>query len=236
MKNKKIKEVLTEIKKENKPEKKESKARFKIKRSHAVFGLLLLVLFGGGAYWKYQKNLSLKKQVQPTDIVEQYRSQLKDLKEKSKSNNATDLQNYAVALYVTGNLNEAEGTYKKQLSVDEDNWVAKNNLANVLRDEKKFDEAIDYYEQAIKLSPKSVNTYINLGSIYQYSLNDMDKALEVYMRGIKANPESADLPVVAALAHEQSGNKEKARENFEKALEIQENNQAAKAGLERIGN
>jgi tetratricopeptide (TPR) repeat protein len=234
MKNEKIKEVLSEVVSENESEKKVNKTKFKIERSQVIAGLILLILLGG--VWRYQKNLSLKNQTQPTDIVEQYRSQLKDLKEKAKSNNATDLQNYAVALYVTGDLNEAEGAYKKQLAVDENNWVAKNNLANVLRDEKKFDEAIDYYEQAIKLFPKSVNTYINLGSIYQYSLNDTDKALDVYARGMKANPESADLPVVAALAYDQSGNKEKAKENFKKALEIQENNQAAKDGLERLGN
>lgn len=237
MKTEKIKEMLSELKKEKKQSgyDKKTEAKFRIKRNYLIAGLLLLVLVGSSFYWKYSKNLSGQKQVEPSDIIEQYRRQLGDLKEKAKSNNVADLQNYAVALYATGNLDEAEEAYKEQLVIDGSNWVARNNLANVLRDEKKFDEAISYYEQAIKLSPKSINTYINLGSVYQYSLNDVDKALDVYIRGIKANPESADLPVIAALAYEQAGNNEKARENFKKALEIQENNQAAKAGLERIG-
>lgn len=237
MKEDKIKTAIDKMK--------ESRAEFEKNRRESIFSnkkrlivivaVVLIAALGIGIYKKIQKN-KLAKQTQsaPVELADQYRKQLPELKNKANNNTTNDLQNYAVALYATGNLAEAEQVYQKQLGVDNNNSVAHNNLANVLRDEKKFDQASQHYEQALKLSPKYINTYINLGSLYRYSINDMSKAIDTYKRGIETNPESADLNILLGLAYEQSGEKDNAQKSFEKALQLQGESQAAKAGLERL--
>lgn len=172
----------------------------------------------------------------PVQLVDQYRKQLKELESKAKSGSANDLQNYGIALYATGDLAKAEEIYRKQLSVDGENAVAHNNLANTLRDEKKFEEAAAAYERAIKFSPQAANPYMNLASLYQYSLKDIDKAIKVYERGMESNPKVVDFPNLIGLAYEQKEDSKKAEEFFKKALVIQSDNQTAKAGLERLQN
>ncbi|KKR11934.1 MAG: Tetratricopeptide repeat domain protein [Candidatus Wolfebacteria bacterium GW2011_GWC2_39_22] len=188
-----------------------------------------ITLFAG----RYEKKSNDTEQ-KPLTLIEQYRNQLPGLEIKAKSGNASDLQQYGIALYATGDLLKAEDVYKKQVTVDNGSLMAHNNLANILRDEKKYEEAISEYEKAIKISPKAINSYVNLASLYQYSLKNMDKAIEVYDRAIEDNPESIDFPNLAALAYEQIGDIENSQLYFKKTLTLQENNQTAKAGLERL--
>lgn len=237
MEEDKIKVTINEIKGKKIDRKKGKKMNEFFNRKRIVIAVAVVLLAGlaVGIYKKIQHNKTLKEaQSTRVELVDQYKKQLPELKERASSNTANDLQNYAIALYATGNLGEAEQAYQKQLAVDGNNSVAHNNLANVLRDEKKFEEASQHYEQSLKLSPKSINTYINLGNLYQYSLKDTGKAIEVYNRGIEANPESVDLNILVALAYERAGDKENAQKSFEKALKLQGENKTAKAGLERL--
>lgn len=216
--------------------KKDLKNKFALTKKQAYFlatsGIVLFLL--AGYFYSKNKNLQKPKPSSSLELSEQYRKQLPDLKNRAESNSANDLQNYGIALYATGNLQEAEQTYKKQIEVDPENSVAHNNLANTLRDEKKFEQAAEEYEQAIKFSPKALNSYTNLASLYQYSLGDLDKAIAVYGRAIEAMPDNADFNVLLGIAFEQKKDFANARKSFEKALMLQENNQPAKAGIERI--
>jgi tetratricopeptide (TPR) repeat protein len=167
-------------------------------------------------------------------LIDQYKSSLPNLAEKSKSNNAQDLQNYAVAQYATGDVAGAETTYKKQIEVDKNNAIAHNNLANAYRDQGNYEDAIKEYKAAISISPQTTTSYINLGNMYQYSLGKTDQAMEVYKEAIDQNKDSVDLYVLLAGTYEASSDKDNAKKYFQKALEIQPENQAAKVGLERI--
>lgn len=188
----------------------------------------------GGVY--FVKNMQKKKLQpdQPLTLVQQYQNQLIALKDKASSGKAVDLQAYGIALYATGDFPEAEKVYRKQAEVDSQNSMLHNNLANTLRDQKKTEEAIKEYEKAIELAPGSVNSYVNLASIYQYSLNDPESAINVYKKAIEKNPNVVDFQNLAGLAYEQKGELEQAIEYFKKALVIQSDNQAAKSGIERI--
>lgn len=200
-----------------------------------VFAMGALVVAAGVAVmFFYLKPISKEKVDEPLTLIDQYRQQLPELEKKSKEGNVNDLQQYGVALYVTGNLEKAEEIYRKQIQIDDKNVLAHNNLANTLRDEKKFDQAVEEYKKAIELSPKATNSYFNLASVYQYSLKDFDKAIEIYEKGMTANPEVVDFPNMAGLAAEQKGDTDKAEKYFQKALSVQADNQTAKAGLERL--
>ncbi|HMN19042.1 MAG TPA: tetratricopeptide repeat protein [Candidatus Moranbacteria bacterium] len=190
-------------------------------------GAALIVYFYG--YWTRKEVRS------PQNIQEHYKRDLPELKKKAEGGNAADLQNYAIAQYATGDAAGAEQTYRKQIQADPQSALAHNNLANALRDQRKYQEAAQHYEKAMEISPAMLSAYVNLGSVYQYSLKDMVKAAEVYERGIKNNPNSADLYMLLAILKEQVGDKEDAAISYRKVLEINPAKEAAKAALERLG-
>lgn len=63
-------------------------------------------------------------------------------------------------------------------------------LANLYFDAEKFDDAIKWYEAALKLSPNDVNVSTDLGVSYYYT-NSPDKALEQLDRSLTIDPKHA---------------------------------------------
>jgi tetratricopeptide (TPR) repeat protein len=63
-------------------------------------------------------------------------------------------------------------------------------LANLYFDAQKFDDAIKWYEAALKLNPNDVNVSTDLGVAYYYT-NDPEKALEQLDRSLKIDPKHA---------------------------------------------
>ena len=60
-------------------------------------------------------------------------------------------------------------------------------LANLYFDAQKFDDAIRWYEAALKLNPNDVNVSTDLGVAYYYT-NNPEKALEQLDRSLKIDP------------------------------------------------
>ena len=63
-------------------------------------------------------------------------------------------------------------------------------LANLYFDAQKFDDAIRWYEAALKLNPNDVNVSTDLGVAYYYT-NNTEKALEQLDRSLKLDPKHA---------------------------------------------
>src|SRR5271156_5875473 len=59
------------------------------------------------------------------------------------------------------------------------NATPRTQLGNLYFDAERYDEAIKWYGEAVKLSPKDVNVSTDLGVSYYYS-NQPDKALEQF--------------------------------------------------------
>ena len=64
------------------------------------------------------------------------------------------------------------------------------DLANMYFDAEKYDDAITWYTEAVKLSPKDVNLSTDLGVSYYYT-NQPDKALAQFDRSLKIDPKHA---------------------------------------------
>lgn len=196
-----------------------------------IAGIAVAVFF---AWPKIASKLNKPKPA-PSNLIDQYNQDLKDLKNKAnKSGSAEDLQAYGIAQYATGDQVGAIETYTKQIAKDDKNIIAHSGLANALRDQKKFDQAILEYKKVIELAPTDISAYVNLASMYQYQLNQKDKAIETYNQGIEKNPKSTDLLILEALAYEQNSDTANAKKTYEKVLATDENNAAAKAALERL--
>jgi tetratricopeptide (TPR) repeat protein len=76
-------------------------------------------------------------------------------------------------------------------------------LANLYFDAEKFDDAIKWYEAALKLNPNDVNVSTDLGVSYYYT-NNPDKALAQLDRSLKIDPKHAktllNIGIVKAFA------------------------------------
>ena len=63
-------------------------------------------------------------------------------------------------------------------------------LGNLYFDAERYDDAIKWYGEALKLSPNDVNVSTDLGVSYYYS-NQPDKALAQFDRSLKLDPKHA---------------------------------------------
>ena len=70
------------------------------------------------------------------------------------------------------------------------NATPRVQLANLYFDAERYDDAIKWYSEAVKLSPNDINVSTDLGVCYYYT-NQPDKALEQFDRSLKLDPKHA---------------------------------------------
>jgi TolB-like protein/Tfp pilus assembly protein PilF len=95
--------------------------------------------------------------------------------------------------YVTINLEEslkkAFTAAKKALSLDPDNVEAMVALGNIAKDKFQYAEALDYFEQAIKLNPSFATAYQWTGGLY-LAMGNTEAALVNYQKAWDLDPRS----------------------------------------------
>jgi tetratricopeptide (TPR) repeat protein len=101
-----------------------------------------------------------------------------------------------------GSYDRAEYFYLKALPTEGHNWIRQaallNNLGKVYQEQDKYDQALEYYEKAVKLQrehfpedhPSLSADYSNIGSVYQKQ-NKLDLALEYFQRALKIEMNSS---------------------------------------------
>jgi cytochrome c-type biogenesis protein CcmH/NrfG len=70
------------------------------------------------------------------------------------------------------------------------NAEARVQLANLYFDAEKYDDAIKWYAEALKLTPNDVNVSTDLGVCFYYT-NQADKALEQFKHSLALDPKHA---------------------------------------------
>jgi len=85
---------------------------------------------------------------------------------------------------------KALDAYQRALELDPSNWVAWNLSGHILRRLGRLDEAMEAYQQVLKLADDDQSiqavAYSNLGIIYQ-TRGDLDKAESFYLKSLKIN-------------------------------------------------
>lgn len=85
-------------------------------------------------------------------------------------------------------LDEARVTALKSVAEREaTNPTPRVELANLYFDAERFDEAITWYEEALRLNPKDVNVSTDLGVSYYYT-NQPDRAIAQLDRSLEIDP------------------------------------------------
>jgi len=102
-------------------------------------------------------------------------------------------------------------------------WLARNNLGTAFFKAGQFPEAIDQYEQALKINPQGLLAHNNLGEALA-RVNRVPEAIAQFEAALKANPDDAEAHCNLGVAWAKSGRTSEAIEQFKTAEKIQPEN------------
>src|SRR6266566_4429913 len=98
---------------------------------------------------------------------------------------------------------------------------------------QQFQDAINDYGEAIKISPEDARIYEQRAAV-EMKLNDMDKALADYSEAIKLKPNEVRYLNYRAYIYELKNDLKNSMADTEKVLKLDPNNQEAKARKNRL--
>jgi tetratricopeptide (TPR) repeat protein len=135
-------------------------------------------------------------------------------------------------------LDEAKvSAFKNIADKEPSNSEARIQLANLYYDAERYDDAITWYQAALKLKPNDVNVSTDLGVCY-YSTNQPDKALEQFNQSLKIDPNHAktllNIGIVKAFAKQDLDGALAAWEQVVRVAPDSAEGQQAKRGIEGI--
>lgn len=107
----------------------------------------------------------------------------------------------------------------KALEVFPEFAAAHSNLASVLQQQGKLNEALMHYKEAIRIQPTFADAYSNMGNTLK-EMQDVAGALQCYTRAIQINPAFADAHSNLASIHKDSGNIPEAIQSYRTALKL----------------
>lgn len=124
------------------------------------------------------------------------------------------------------NFSEAIKAYKLAQKVNPDLKTVSKEMAGVylqmgieLYNRNKVFEAINSYEESIKIKPNDEKVYNNLGVAY-FKLNKNDKAIIEFKKAILANPQYADAYDNLGIAYHKIGKIKEALVQYDKACNL----------------
>lgn len=122
-----------------------------------------------------------------------------------------------------GRLNEAVQGYLKAATLNRNYAEAHNNLGLVYAQQGRFNEAVREYQTALRLKPDLLEAYNNLAIYYlDHDGSKLHEAISLVKTALSINPSFADALNTLGEVNLKLGNFEKALDNFDRALEIEE--------------
>jgi tetratricopeptide (TPR) repeat protein len=91
-----------------------------------------------------------------------------------------------------GNLKQAEAVARKAIRLNPKNDQAHLQLSGILFKTKRMKDGIREVIKAIRINPHYIKGYLLIGRLYQVS-RKVDRAIQIYRRGLKFNPLSLAL-------------------------------------------
>lgn len=140
----------------------------------------------------------------------------------------TEALNRLGVIYIqNGNPRRAEILYRKLFSVTQKEPAYYANYGRCLYNQGRREEAIEAYENAIKLDCTRPNRFVSVGQIY-YEQKDYQKALSYFVRALDLDPTNLEYLNVTAEIAELAGDTERMHKSLKKILEIDPYNEDAK--------
>jgi tetratricopeptide (TPR) repeat protein len=150
----------------------------------------------------------------------------KDLLEQAARNvdGLTERERYRILAFyaraVQDDLPQAIRYMQAFIDLYPDDCAGHHNLGWFHTQAAKYDEAINYYQQAIRVDPSFMYSYDNLNRLYLYQLGEVSRAVDLCRRQLARNPERYSAYDNLGWAYVGQGELDKARVAFEKAVEL----------------
>jgi len=118
---------------------------------------------------------------------------------------------------------DRESLWRDTLAKNPDAWIAHNNLAGLLTESGRYPEAINHFNEALRLRPEDPDVHANL-ALALAGTGNLDAATDEYRLAIDAEPGNADYHARLAELEDQRGQLEQAAAHYREALRIEPGN------------
>jgi len=125
--------------------------------------------------------------------------------------------NMGIAYRAKGDLAKAAAEYERALVLTPQYAEALNNLGNIRKDQKRYDEAVVHLEASIKIFPGNPNTHNNLGTVYAMK-GDVNKAAVYFAKAVRLQPTYFDARQNLGAAYMQQGRLDAAEKELSEAV------------------
>ncbi len=142
--------------------------------------------------------------------------------------------------YGVRDLEGAKKVYLRALELQPTNTLILNNLGDIYNQQKEYEKAASMYLKIIETTPKWVSAYRELGFIYRYHLKERYPEMEeILLKGLEVSKEfikegRVDFYAMLAIFYQETEQKQKAIEYYEKVIELDPENEGARIALEQL--
>jgi tetratricopeptide (TPR) repeat protein len=117
-----------------------------------------------------------------------------------------------------------EAAYRRGLSYKSDHPALNHNLGNLLLDQQNFQEALPYFQNALRKNPRLAGSALNQG-VCQMRLGQLNEAIGSFRLAVARDPARFEGWVNLAMAQFRNGNRPDAIRNLEKGLKLRPQDQ-----------
>jgi len=229
----------------------------KYKNMKKIYLILIIIsiLIAGGVFFyvgkinkkeisetpKEGKLFSLPKDVVLNEEQQQKFNEAKEALEKNP-NDADALVKIAQLKYYFNDLEGAKKLYLKALELKPEDLLILNNLADIYNQLKDYENAEKILLKLTETSPGWKNGFRELKSLYKFHMPEKYSQIEgILLKGIESNKKAfGEAPVdfysMLAVYYDDTNQKDKAIQYYEKVLEMDPTNEGAKMALNRLKN
>ncbi|HBH06856.1 MAG TPA: hypothetical protein DDX92_09680 [Flavobacteriales bacterium] len=125
--------------------------------------------------------------------------------------------------------------FKNAIRVRPESTEAMYALAMHYQNREKLSEAITWYDELLEIDPQYKDAWFNIGYLYMIYGANPDSSIFYFDKVIALDKLDYRAHYNKGLYYEQSGQSARAREQYEKALEIKPDYDLAARGLNRLG-
>jgi len=117
---------------------------------------------------------------------------------------------------------DSETLFRHALAVNQNNWLAHNNVGTALYRQGRDEEAIQHFQECVRLQPRYASAHLNLGNAFHRIGRD-DDSIRAYRAGLKLKPDEAEAQYSLATLLIGKGLGEEAVQHFQQVLRLQPN-------------
>ena len=179
----------------------------------------------------------------PENMNEKYRADFENAVKvlTEKENDYDALLTIARIRNLSGDFSGAIEVYEKMKNLKENDIIPYLNMGNAYNSLKDYDKSGEMYEKVIEINPKWVGAYREIFNLYRFKLTHKydDRVEGILQSGLEISQDFggegySDYYAMLGIYYKDKGDKEKAIESFEKAIEIDPSNEGAKSEIEEL--